>query len=70
MRLDFPQKGSPHQSVVVSSWLTTPETMGPRMMALPCPAYPNDTSLTPSYSVGMMMRSSPSTRCNHKKLVS
>ena len=28
--------------------------MGPRMMALPCPAHPNDTALTPSYSTGVM----------------
>ena len=35
---------------------SAPETMGPRMMALPCPAKPNDTSLTPSYSVGSSAR--------------
>ena len=29
-------------------------TMGPRMMALPCPAKPKDTALTPSYSTGVM----------------
>jgi hypothetical protein len=28
--------------------------MGPRMMALPCPAKPNDTALTPSYSTGVI----------------
>jgi hypothetical protein len=28
--------------------------MGPRMMAEPCPANPNDTMPTPSYSVGVM----------------
>ena len=27
---------------------------GPRMMALPCPANPNDTARTPSYSTGVM----------------
>lgn len=32
----------------------SPDTMGPRMMALPCPAKPKDTALTPSYSTGVM----------------
>lgn len=30
--------------------------MAPRMMALPWPANPKDTSCTPSYSVGVMAR--------------
>ena len=34
----------------------TPDTIGPRMMALPWPAKPKDTSLTPSNSVGMIWR--------------
>ena len=37
--------------------------MGPRMMALPCPAKPKDTTLTPSYSTGLMA-------CKRKKVES
>lgn len=44
-----------YHSEVVSNWLITPETMGPRIIARPCPANPNDTSLTPKYSVGIMV---------------
>jgi hypothetical protein len=33
----------------------TPETIGPRIIALPCPANPKDTNLTPKYSVGMIV---------------
>ena len=33
-----------------------PETIGPRMMALPWPAQPKETSLTPSNSVGVIDR--------------
>lgn len=44
-----------YQSVVVNSWLMTPETIGPRMIALPCPAKPKDTNLTPKYSVGRIL---------------
>mmetsp|Transcript_68266 Transcript_68266/g.109201 ORF Transcript_68266/g.109201 Transcript_68266/m.109201 type:complete len:245 (+) Transcript_68266:596-1330(+) len=36
------------QLVVVSSCCTSPDTIGPRMIALPCPAKPNETHLTPS----------------------
>ena len=42
------------QSDVVSICVMSPETMGPLMMAEPCPANPNDTALTPSYSVGLI----------------
>lgn len=42
----------PPHAEVVSSCCMSPDTMGPRMMALPCPAKPNDTTLTPSYSTG------------------
>ena len=34
--------------------VTGPETMGPRMMALPWPAKPKDTTFTPSNSGGRM----------------
>jgi len=39
-----------------------PETMGPRMIALPWPAKPKETSLTPSYSVGSSARVTGSMR--------
>ena len=42
------------QSAVVSICVIRPDTIGPRMMAEPWPAKPNDTALTPSYSVGLM----------------
>ena len=48
-------RGIPYHSVVVSSWSITPETIGPRIIARPCPANPNDTNLTPKYSVGIMV---------------
>lgn len=44
-----------YHSVVVSSWLITPETIGPRIIARPCPANPKETNLTPMYSVGIMV---------------
>lgn len=44
-----------YHSVVVRSWLVTPETIGPRIMARPCPANPKETNLTPMYSVGIMV---------------
>lgn len=44
-----------YHSVVVSSWLMTPDTIGPRIIARPCPANPKDTNLTPMYSVGIMV---------------
>lgn len=44
-----------YHSEVVSSWLITPETIGPRIIARPFPANPKETSLTPIYSVGMMV---------------
>lgn len=49
------QRSTTYHSVVVRSWLMTPETIGPRMIARPCPANPKDTNLTPKYSVGMMV---------------
>lgn len=48
-------KSKPYHSVVVSSWSMTPETIGPRIIARPCPANPKDMSLTPMYSVGMIV---------------
>ena len=39
----------------MSIWLIRPLTIGPRMIALPCPANPKDTTPTPSYSVGAMV---------------
>lgn len=33
----------------------TPDTIGPLIMARPCPANPNETSFTPKYSVGMIV---------------
>jgi len=33
----------------------TPETMGPRIIARPCPANPKETNFTPEYSVGIMV---------------
>ena len=44
-----------YHSVVVRSWLMTPETIGPRIIARPCPANPKDTNLTPRYSVGIIV---------------